>query len=102
MNYMYKHYEQVDVIEQQIFNLIMTVLIAMAYVKQIKISTYMKHSSLMFDMLMADSIPFAPDIVHYMPACRVKVVQQKHFGTLVKTSSEEKRTNLQVFFNDTD
>ena len=65
----------------------MSVLIAMAYVKQINISTYMKLSSFMFDMLMADSIPFVPDTVQYMPACRVKIMQQKHFGTVVKTSA---------------
>ena len=62
----------------------MTVLIAMAYVKQIKISTYMKHSSFMFDMLMAYSIPFAPDTVHYMPACRVKNYAAKAFRYLSK------------------
>ena len=83
----YKHYERVDVIELQTFNLIMSNLIAMAYVKQINISTYMKLSSFMFDMLMADSIPFVPDTVQYMPACRVKIMQQKHFGTVVKTSA---------------
>ena len=94
----YKHYERVDVIELQTFNLIMSNLIAMAYVKQIYISTYqyMKLSYFMFDTLIF--IPFVTDTVHYMQACRVKIMQQKHFGTLVKTSSEEKRTNLQVYF----